>query len=1063
MPFSTRWTSCGKALQIAGAELRLGGSTWGRYACLMGIAAFGALSAHADEPAAKFLERLKEEGHYDQALKYLEISITRNRLPSSMKDDLGLEKILLLQLSLKDVRTSKDVETKMAAIENGFKEFLANSPEHPRRGETLLKLADMYLARGTQTLDEAKSDAKAAGTRGPELREKARGFFTKAHESFGATVDTLRPILEKMQGANVKPNETERLALRDKLLTEYRQGQILQGITAKYLAETYDPQSPEWKQRLEEADKRLSEVADKSSKQPGAKYLSLLNRGQVQALMGQLDAARETFNRVAENEEPGIFRLWRVQAITGIVRLDSTPASGKYEAAIARGEEQWKQGDMREKDKPEWQELQLAIAESRLAWIATLDAKANDTKIKAIRREAREGLQSLVKKPGPYQARAKELLKDLGVEAKAVEDTKLPDTKTFAETIKAARGRLDRADEGDTTIQILQRQIATASDSEKKEIEDQIQTVESDAERDRLQAVELHERAFKLYRDDDSREDLLQARFLQAYLFVRLQRYWEAVAISEVIMRTAKGTDTAQKASSFALAGLGKLIESVPAERQAALMGSLEKLAKFLVTNSPGTPESDQAIDILVSIALRDKKWDDAERFLEMKGTPGGEKAFLLGRIFWSQYRQSLYAHRQAKTEPTADDAKLKQRAEKWLTTAWDGLVDDDIVTGTLEGTNDLASMYLQDGRLEDALRVLNAPSKGAIAQSTAIPDLPISVNVDSRRLNLQAMVQAAGQGKAELAPATVSAEIDVMKKLCDQASEPALLPRCLQNLAAELQSQLENTKDPAQQLKLAAAFKILIDQLIGLSPDPAIIESAGAAMVVLANNLERVPAMAAEVPSLMESAEKAFEKLKGLSAEDLSKINRKPEEILLKLAMAKRGAKKYADAHKLFIEALQKNTNNITIQIEAANNLQKWSAGTDAELLKKAMLGAEPQPNNKKLIWGWGQIALTTSKYPNFQKEFFDARLNIARCRTLLGDLQSNPTEKQKLYEAAIGDISQTAVRFPELGGPASFGEFDRLLREIQTKAKKPVSGVAGLQAVNPGNKPEGDAPPNK
>ena len=113
--------------------------------------------------------------------------------------------------------------------------------------------------------------------------------------------------------------------------------------------------------------KKLDHIAEKSSKQPGAKYLSLLNRGQIQGLLGQVDAARETYNRVAENDEPGIFRTWRVQAIAGIVRLDSSPASKKYEAAVARGEEQLRMGDLREKDRPEGLDLQLAIAEARIA------------------------------------------------------------------------------------------------------------------------------------------------------------------------------------------------------------------------------------------------------------------------------------------------------------------------------------------------------------------------------------------------------------------------------------------------------------------------------------------------------------------------------------------------------------------------------------------------------------------------------------------------------------------------------------------------------------------------
>jgi len=309
----------------------------------------------AEEPAAKFLERLKEEGYYDQALKYLEISSQRNRLPESMKGDIGLEKVMLLQMSLAEVRTTKDLDAKLAQVEQGYKEFLAASPEHPRRGETLLKLADLYLDRGTKLLEDSKEDARKPelAQKAQEQRDRARGSLQQAVDTYTATIDSLRPTLEQMQGANVKPNEKDRLALREKLQREYRQAQILQAIGIKLSAETFDANTPDWKQRLEDAEKKLGDVADKSSKQAGAKYLSLLNRGRVQALLGQVDAARETLKRVAENEDAGIFRTWRIQAVADIVRMDSSPASGKYEAAIMVGEEQLKLGDFREREKPE--------------------------------------------------------------------------------------------------------------------------------------------------------------------------------------------------------------------------------------------------------------------------------------------------------------------------------------------------------------------------------------------------------------------------------------------------------------------------------------------------------------------------------------------------------------------------------------------------------------------------------------------------------------------------------------------------------------------------------------
>lgn len=1001
----------------------------------------------AEEPAAKFLERLKEEGYYDQALKYLEISSQRNRLPESMKGDIGLEKVMLLQLSLAEVRTTKDLDAKLAQVEQGYKEFLAASPEHPRRGETLLKLADLYLDRGTKLLEDSKEDARKPelAQKAQEQRDRARGSLQQAVDTYTATIDSLRPTLEQMQGANVKPNETDRLALREKLQREYRQAQILQAIGIKLSAETFDANTPDWKQRLEDAEKKLGDVADKSSKQAGAKYLSLLNRGRVQALLGQVDAARETLKRVAENEDAGIFRTWRIQAVADIVRMDSSPASGKYEAAIMVGEEQLKLGDFREREKPEWQDLQLAVAEARLAWAKTLDPKAEEAKVRNIRREAREVLQNLAKKNGRAGNVAKEYLKDLGIEVKGnTEDTKLPEVNNFTEATKAGRMRLDRAEEGEQTIELLEKQLKSAPEAEIKGMEDQIKLVQADIDRDRNQAIELYDRALRLYRDEDSREDLLQARFLQAYLHLRLQKYWETFALADTVIRSAKGTETAQKAGSFALASLGQLIDSAPAERQGALIGQLERLANYLRETAPGSPEGEQALDILVSLALREKDFDKAEKYIGLKQSGGGKNAFLLGRILWAEYRKAMYAHRQAKTEATPAEEAMRQRAEKLLTDAWGGLAPEQFANGTLEGTNDLVGLYLQGGRLDDALRVINEPSKGAVAQSKGIAEIQPSLQLDTYRLNLQAMVQSAGQGRSELTAEQVDESIRVMKELSDKTGDTTMLSKSLQNLAAELQGQLETSKNPEQQAKLANCFKILIDQLTGVSSDPGVIESGGAAMIVLASNLEKVPALASKATEMMAIAEKAYTKLSQMPPAELEKIKRKPEELMLKLAMTKRGAGKYEEANKLLVEALTKNQNNITVQIEAAKNLQQWAAGKDVEKLKMAMLGAEPQANKKKLVWGWGQIAQTTVRFPNFQKEFFEARLNIAKCRAMIAD--NSGSEKQKLYDAAIADITQTYSRFPELGGAAMRGEFDRLLREVQQKAGKQPTGIAGL-----------------
>ena len=146
----------------------------------------------ADEPAKRFLSRLREEGYYDQGLKYLEISAAKNRLPDSMKADLPLERVILMQESLKSVKTQQQRDERIAAIEKGYREFLSASPTHSRRSETQTKLGDLLLDRGNTALDESKKQENVVSSE--SWRSKSRQAYTEALDLYKNISEELKPI-----------------------------------------------------------------------------------------------------------------------------------------------------------------------------------------------------------------------------------------------------------------------------------------------------------------------------------------------------------------------------------------------------------------------------------------------------------------------------------------------------------------------------------------------------------------------------------------------------------------------------------------------------------------------------------------------------------------------------------------------------------------------------------------------------------------------------------------------------------------------------------------------------
>ena len=1004
---------------------------------------------NADEPAKRFLNRLREEGYYDQGLKYLEISAAKNRLPANMMADLPLERVILMQESLRSAKTLQQREERMLAIEKGYKEFLASAPSHSRRSESQTKLGDLFLDRGQSALDESKKPENVISSE--SWRSKSRQAYTEAMELYTKILEELKPILESMEGDKIKTIKIEGKSLkeltelREQYRREYRQSQILHAKTMEFIAQTYDANSADRRTWLEKAEASFNAVVDKTigPQEAGRRMLSLLYLAEIQGQLGKIDEARNSYTRVADNEGEGIFRTWRVQAVAGIVRLDSTEKAAKYEAAIQRGEDAFKTATARERDVPEWLDLQLATAEARLAWAKTLDQKKDENKFKNNRRAARETLQTLLKKKGPHLVKAKQYLSELGIETVEKVDVKIPDTKAWADTLKIARERLDRAESAESTLPILQQQLANENPDNKASIQDQIQSIQNDAARDRKQSIDLYQRALRLHKSSDSREDLLEAKFMLAYLHLKTEQYWESVALSQELLSSGKGTDKAQKCGGFALMGLGKIISEVPADRQHAFVATLERLANQLVIIDPASDEAQNAIDLLVKLDLIHKHYGEAEKHIALgQGNSSGGGASMLGQILWGDYQQAAYEHRKNKTAESPEDLDKKQRSEKLLRSTWDAIQVDKADKNMVTGVNALANIYLMSDRIDEALMTIDAPTKGAIALTTSVRDLDPSVQLEAYRLKLQAMVQAAGSGKQQLSHENVNKVVQKMKEL--SGADDSALTNALNNLAVKLLMKLEASESTDEQAKLGTAFGVLIQQLVAVSSDIVILDSVGSSVLNLARKMLEKPSLAANAKPLMVIAESVLSKVADRPAAELIESKRKPEELQYKLALAKSGAGKFEDAHAMFVKSLTANQKNLTLQVEAARNLQSWANGKDIELINKAVFGAEPDGKKNKIIWGWGTISTVTSQRASeFKEIFFEARLSISSGLRAIARAESNAEKKKQGLERALNKIRETHTTYPDFGSPEIRSGFEKLVRELQQDLGKPVVGL--------------------
>lgn len=996
-------------------------------------------TARAEEPVERFLERLRDASLHSLAATYLDSISTAGLVPESMQADIPLEKLLLQQDALPSVRSADERLQKSNRIEKGLQDFLAANASHPRRSEARIQLANLLLNRGQEAMRKPPPREPSASD-----RETARAAYNEARKLFDNTLAELKPILEKLQGNKAEGKEKE---YRERLQGEYRQAEILRGLTARFLGESYAADAPEFKQWLEKAETELDEVVKKTgNREAGRHVLSLLYRGQVEMLLGKGDEAYDSFIQVADIDQGGVFRDWRVQATTALVRLQVTAKEPKFEPNIARAEALLKTAQNQEKWTPDWIDLQLAVAEAQIAWSTALESQPNNqNRAKAVRSDARSLLQALGRRPGSHQDKTKQLLTSIGIEPSAKVDDKIPDVKKFADGLAAAKERLDRIDTNNMSLEILKNRLKSVSGDEKGSIESEIQAIEKGSLGDVRVAEDLLKKAIPLFTKDDSREELARARYLLAFTLLKREAFWECAAIADFVARN--GGEFGLPAGRFALFAYSKLIEGKgEAGKRQSISKNLESLASYMLQTWPNAKESEDAALMLIQQASVDNRWSDVERYLGLLPGEGDKPSQIrreVGVIFYARYLLEMDRKRKTKEAPNENDKQTLERAEKILETGWQGLAAATLDQRAVESGNALASIYLKSGRLEKANAVLERSDVGPlVAIQRNDLNLEPRVKMESLRLKLQSLVLAASSSGQKLDSKTIAEIVSDMRKLAVESPEGiARLTGSLVHLSQDLQDQLNQVKNLGDKAKLAEGIQVLLDQLVSVSDDVNLLEWAGGTLSTLGASLESTPATQPQAALLMKSSASSFEKLMNLESRKPGAIKdagRKLEDIQTKHAQALRGQGNFQAAIDKLEEALAVNPKSVLPQFEAARTYHAWGQSSkNAEYFRKAIEG------NKKNIWGWGVLSKNLSRSPQLLEYFFESRFQLADSRFSAGMLEQDAAKKKKTLEFAVGDLRSTAIQFPKVKESAWYGPMDQLMRNLQRELGKPQVGM--------------------
>ncbi len=595
----------------------------------------------------------------------------------------------------------------------------------------------------------------------------------------------------------------------------------------------------------------------------------------------------------------------------------------------------------------------------------------------------------------------------------------------------------------------------------------QIAELKSAIEKLSDEAFGLFQRAITAADEKTDVEKLNFARYLLCYFHYQKQHYYEAAVLGEYLARKYPDSANARPAARVALAALDALYRQEKEAGDQDLSFEQNKifdLAGYVTDRWADMPEADLALDLLIGFYINAGQYDKGTEILShiKDDSPRRPDAEIkLGQALWNKYLRTMQQMREqesgggeAGSASKEDDAKLKKELDALAKQSQEvlehgiaglrkqGQVNSQAVLAALS----LSQLYLALSQPEKAVAMLEDPKIGPLTllKDNNAAALATGLPAEIQKAALRAYV---GEEPQQLDKA--SAAMDALEQI--YANDPegeGRLTQLLVSLAYDLQQQLEelgrhaNRQQQAQLIEAVQQFLRRISQR-GSGADFRTLNWVAATYDSLAEGLKPDGKSTPEAQALFEQAAKTYDDMLDRAAKDDKYLPAdKLPGIRIRAAIAERGAGNYDKAISILGGLLKERPQLLPAQIEAAKTYQLRGDTDNPDFYVSAIKGGG-NAGNANSIWGWGKLALQTSRDPQFRDIFHEARYNVALCRSRFGETRTDKAEQKKLLELAKNDIRNTMQFEPTLGGDKWKPRYDKLLRNIQQELHEPAVGL--------------------
>lgn len=1006
------------------------------FASLWGFVSFPAL---AEEPVEAYLDALQERGYTEVALRYLDRMAKSDLVSKTFQQEVPYRKGEFLVNAARGTKVPARRQKYLNQAQDVFDQFITNSPDHP----------DVVLARGQLgniLVERARSLSKrtegASADSQQELRTQAFELYQSAYEALTSSKGELGDQYKSLV-SNREPEARQKLKqVKSQYVTTY----LMLGRVLFEQAKTVEDQDPAlYREKLTEATKAFDEVATKYRTYSAGLYATLYE-GECYQLLGEHQRALSYFKELLQNsaQKSPIVRRLKTTALARAIEswLETDPTQGP-DRAIQTSQEWIKVKRAGDERTPAWKEFQLSLAKAH--WAKSKIANGEKAADRALA-SARSIVQELARRKSDVQGEAQELLVAMGRGDAPV--ASVPDdpseVASFEEASEAAKAALGAMKLSNATVKILTAQLKQIRNPERRqEMETKLGEAEAEQSRQAAGALALFQQADRLAGSNIDGQQ--RVRYYLAFLYYTLKDYRRAAVIASHTALQYPDSVAAKECANVAIAARQRLYQELPEGPRSAQVEGIAKLGELLLSKWPDDPSANAALTTLIDVSLTKGDIAQAQKYLARIPSDSPKRGLAelrLGQRLWSEYRKLSAADPESRTPDEVE--QRKQQAQSTLEQGLEHSKGQGASESAIRGALALAKIYVDSGRSEDALDLLNDPAIGTMAliqsQSRWLQSIP-GLDVDGYTTAIRAHIASAGRSRDSITAAEdlLNGLRDTLK---DAADGQARMMRIYVSLAQDLERQLAVAAPDAQDA-LAAGFESFLKKAAGNSDDLAVLNWVAQTFYSMGNGLVQAGSSSPEAQRYFTEASKAYSIV-------LARLAEKPDalpavtvqQIRLRQATALRQTGNYSESIELFTKLLAEKS-YLNIQVEAAKTLQQWGTnGGKSEALLWAIQGHQRDSKGKNRIWGWGRIAkLVASKEP-YRDIFHEARYNVAKCRYLWAQKQAGNTQSKALSRASA-DLLATQKLYG-LGTKTQKQRYEQLMRAIQKSLGQPAKGFA-------------------